>query len=76
MSKQMRNFIYYYAKTALVLGLILLIYEKVGPFVAGDYFNLIWWGILVASILILVFIGWRLWIGINNGSLRFDNTDD
>ena len=76
MSKRFKKFVGNYIITALVLGAVLLIYEQVGPLIAGEYFNLIWWGIIGVSAVILIFIGWRLWTGIQSRHLLFDDPND
>lgn len=76
MTKRMRRFIVNAMKTALILGVAGGTFDLIGPTVAGDYFNLIWWGLLLLSIAVFVFIGWRFWVGVESGRLLFDELDD
>jgi hypothetical protein len=76
MSKRMRRFILNSARAVLVLGTALAIFEQIGPNVTGDYFTLIWWGIVLLSLAVAAFIGWRLCVGIQSGHLLFDDMDE
>jgi hypothetical protein len=61
---------------AIVLGTVTAIYDQIGPYVAGDYFTLILWGIRLVTVAVIVFITWRLSIGLRNGDLLLDDSDD
>jgi hypothetical protein len=61
---------------ALFLGMASLVYEQVGPAVAGDNFTLILWVIRGVTVAVIVFIGWRLYVGLRDGYLLFDDLDD
>ena len=76
MSKRLRNFIYRSCVTALVLGLVMAVYEEIGPKVAGDNYTLILWVIRSLSAAVVAFIGWRLYVGIRDGHLLFDDPND
>jgi uncharacterized membrane protein YqjE len=64
------------AITALVMGFALSIFDVAGPFIAADYYRLIFWGLVVLSVLILAIGLWRVKIGIQNGSLLVDDPED
>jgi len=72
----MRRFIINALKTALILGAALRIFDLIGPMVTGDYFRLIWWGLVVFSTSVLAFIGWRFWAGVQSGRLLFDDPNE
>ena len=76
MSRRLKKFIYRSIITALFLGVVEVIYDQIGPIVAGDYFTLILWGIRLVTVAVLVFIGWRLYVGCRDGYLLFDDLDD
>ena len=76
MPKRLKNYLANTTITALILGLILAVYEAIGPYLAGQYYNLIWWGIVVASAIILGVIIWRMVVGCQNGHLLDDGLDD
>ncbi len=76
MSKKLKRFLFNYFVTAAVLGIILAVYEQVGRFFAGDYYSLVWWGIVALSVAIFAIIGWQLVVGIQSGRLLFDDLDD
>ena len=75
-SKRMKRFILNAVKTALVLSVVGAVFDQIGPTVAGDYFNLMWWGLVVLSLAVAVFIGWRFKVGVESGHLLFDDMDD
>ena len=72
----MKKFIFNSVKTALVLGAVLVIYEQLGQRLAGDYFNLIWWGIVLFSLAVGAFIIWRFKVGVESGYLLFDDVNE
>jgi formate hydrogenlyase subunit 4 len=76
MSKRLKKFIYRSIMAVLFLGVVEVIYDQIGPLVAGDYFTLIGWGIQIVVAAIFAFIGWRLCVGIRSGYLLFDDLDD
>lgn len=76
MSKRLKNFIYRSFVTALILGLGLFLYDQIGPYVAGDYFTLIWWIIQLIAAAVIGFIAWRLYVGLRDGHLLFDDYND
>ncbi len=43
---------------------------------AGDYFTLIWWLIQLFTVAVIGFIAWRLYIGLRDGHLLFDDYND
>ena len=76
MSKRMKRFVSNSAVTALVFGGVTTFYDQIGPLVVGVYFDLIWWGIFFVLFAILTFIVSRFCVGIQNGYLLFDDTDE
>jgi hypothetical protein len=76
MTKRMKRFILNAFKATLVCGAASAVFDQVGPKIAGDHFALISWGIVVLSIVVTVFIAWRLYVGIQSGYLLIDDTDD
>jgi hypothetical protein len=71
--KRLKQFICNSAIAALVLGLVEVVYDQVGPFLAGDYFTLILWGIRLVTVAVMAFIIWRLYVGLKNGDLLIDD---
>lgn len=76
MSKRLKRYIYRSCVAALFLGVASFVYEQVGPAVAGDNFTLILWVIRGVTVAVFVFIGWRLYVGLRDGYLLFDDLDD
>ena len=76
MSKRLKHFIYRSCVTALVLGIVAVVYDQIGPVLAGDHFALILWGIRLVTFAIFGFIVWRLCVGLRSGYLLFDDFDD
>lgn len=76
MPKRLKKFIYRSFLAALYLGLASFLYDQIGPYVAGDYFTLIWWGIQLVIVTVIGFIAWRLYIGVRDGHLLFDDYND
>jgi hypothetical protein len=72
-SRRLKKFIGRSIIAAIVLGTVEAIYDQIGPYVAGDYFTLILWGIRLVSVAVLAFIVWRLCVGCRNGHLLFDD---
>ena len=72
----MKRFILNAAKTALFLGVVGVVFDQIGPTVAGDYFNLIWWGLVVLSLAVAIFLGRRFKVGVESGHLLSDDMDD
>jgi hypothetical protein len=72
----MRRFISIAVVTALALGVASAIFDQIGPEIAGDYFALIWWGIVVLSLAVASFVVWRFYVGVQSGYLLFDDIDD
>lgn len=64
------------AKTTLALGVASAIFDQIGPKIAGDYFALIWWGIVVLSLAVASFFAWRFYVGVQSGRLLFDDVED
>jgi hypothetical protein len=53
-----------------------MVFEEIGPTLAGDYFALAWWGLLAATLVAAAFIIWRFWAGVQSGRLLEDDIDD
>jgi ABC-type thiamin/hydroxymethylpyrimidine transport system permease subunit len=75
-SKRLKKFIYRSFLAALFLGVVSFLYDQIGPTVAGDYFTMILWIIRLISVAVIGFIIWRLFIGLRDGYLLFDDCDD
>jgi hypothetical protein len=72
----MKRFILKAFKTALVLGVAQVVFDQIGPSIAGDYYTLISWGLVGLSLALVGFVAWRLYHGIESGYLLFDDMDD
>jgi hypothetical protein len=73
MPKRLKHFIYNSILATIVLGVVEVVYNQIGPFVAGDYFTLILWGIRLVTFAVFAFIAWRLSVGLRNGDLLIDD---
>jgi hypothetical protein len=71
--KRLKHFICNSILAAIVLGVVEVVYNQIGPFVAGDYFALILWGIRLVTFAVFAFIAWRLCAGLQNGDLLIDD---
>ena len=60
----------------LFLGVVGVVFDQIGPMVAGDYYTLAWWGLFVLTLATAAFIVWRFCVGVENGRLLFDDMDD
>ena len=58
------------------LGTVAVIYDRIGPFMAGEYYTLILWGIRLFTFASFACIAWRLYVGCRDGHLLFDDLDD
>jgi hypothetical protein len=63
-------------RAALALGVVALVYDQIGPTVAGDYYTLILWVIRLVTVAVFAFISWRLYIGCRDGHLLVDDGDE